>query len=292
MTNPFSSIEVEQAKKYFKGKDPEFLRTSDNVKLAYYPFVSNQPKKVIVFYHGGGAWSMAMYQLMAKQICQSHPVAVYLVDIRGHGNSEGSRGDAPSSQRIWDDVDDILSFIENRHKGTPIILAGHSSGAGLIINYLAQSKNSIVERCIFISPFLGDDTDINIKHSEADKSFINKVKNLVLILHVLSGKRLFKHTPSVYFNYGNLRESDPLLLHYYTCAMALAVFPRNIQEILSNIKIPCSIFIGENDECFNPKRMVELTKNINSDIHPIAKVVPGANHLSIVLKVPELFNEH
>src|SRR5205807_1814406 len=167
---------------------------------------------------------------------------VYLFDIRGHGRSEGPRGDAPSSKQVFDDVDTACDFVRKQHPGCPLYLAGHSSGAGLLINYAANSKKQNVDGYIFLAPFLGSDAGTDIKYEEKEKDFVHKAKGWALIGHALSKGVLFAHTPAVFFNYSALQKNDPLLLSYYTCAMAFAVFPHNAKELLTKISAPCALF--------------------------------------------------
>lgn len=140
MVQPFSFKEVTEATANFNMKAPAYLNAYDKIQLAFYSFVPQSSKAVIVFYHGGGAWSKAMYQLMAQETSFNHNMAVYLFDIRGHGHSQGVRGDAPSPLHVWNDIDVAMDFVKKKHVGIPVFLAGHSSGCGLIINYISQTK--------------------------------------------------------------------------------------------------------------------------------------------------------
>ena len=100
--SPFSFSEIlapaeEQAK-----PEPVKIKASDGVELAVFIY---EPKKsadiALVFYHGGGAYSGAGYQYMARGLADQFGITVYLPDIRGHGVSGGSRGDAPSKEQVW-----------------------------------------------------------------------------------------------------------------------------------------------------------------------------------------------
>ena len=290
MNQPFSFTEIEQATKDFKEVTPNYFIATDSTNLAYYRFALQSSKAIILFYHGGGAWSKSMYQLMAQQTAYNYNMGGYLFDIRGHGHSEGTRGDATSSKRVLDDITDTINFIVAKYPKIPLLLAGHSSGAGLILNYLAQTKECRANGCIFLAPFLGVDAKKDIEYHEQKKQFVNKVHVWALVMHSLSGGRLFKHIPAVYFNYGELNKKDPLLLHYYTCAMATAVFPRNVKATLAKCQQPCAFFIGEEDELFEPDKIIAY-REYCANRHLVARIIPDANHLSIVIKAPELFAE-
>ena len=291
MHEPFSIKEVVVATQNFSPREPAFLTASDGIKLGFYPFVPEQPRAAIISYHGGGAWTKPMYQLMGDESAKRHAFAMYLFDIRGHGHSTGARGDAPSSKQVWDDIDAAFDFVKKKHPNLPIFLAGHSSGAGLIINYGAHTQEQKADGYIFIAPFLGTDAGTDIKYPEPEKAFVSKARGWALIGHGLSKGALFAHTPAVFFNYSDLQKSDPLLLSYYTSAMSFAVFPHNVKELISKINKPCALFIGKQDERFDPAKVVAYKEFFQNKEKAIAKIVPDANHLSIVLQAPSLFDE-
>jgi pimeloyl-ACP methyl ester carboxylesterase len=111
-----------------------------------------------------------------------------------------------------------------------------------------------------------------------------------LITHALTGGWLFAHTPAVFFNYASVNKTNPLMLAYYTCAMAAAVFPRDAKSILTNISKPCGLFIGQNDERFDPSKVIAYQEFLHNK-QSTAAIIPEANHLSIVLKAPALFEK-
>ncbi|MEC0174123.1 hypothetical protein P4H83_04455 [Paenibacillus favisporus] len=49
---------------------------------------------MVLFYHGSGANSGAGYEPIGEQLSQNYGIAAFLPDIRGHGLSDGPRGDA------------------------------------------------------------------------------------------------------------------------------------------------------------------------------------------------------
>jgi acylglycerol lipase len=61
--------------------------------------------------------------------------AVHAIDLRGHGRSDGARGDTRFAPAMGD-VDRLLADCAERHPGTPLFLYGHSLGALLALDYL------------------------------------------------------------------------------------------------------------------------------------------------------------
>jgi pimeloyl-ACP methyl ester carboxylesterase len=270
-------------------KKPEFIKSFDGTNLAYYSFVPGQAKAAIIFYHGGGIWSASIYQHMAQQLAERYSIATYLFDIRGHGNSQGKRGDAPSSESVWKDIDVAIKEMKLRYPDLPIFLAGHSSGAGLILNYGNWKKNPDIQGYLLLSPYLGDDS----KTVREDQRLVTKVRSWIFMLQGLTGLNLFNNTAAVFFNYPEwLKKLDPHVLSYYTTAMAKATAPYHAKEIFAQLNRPFALFVGDQDEQFYPDKVIAFKEDATKvKGKSIAEIVPHETHLSIILKAPELFNE-
>ncbi len=151
---PFSFRELQESGRY----DPAPVNTlaaDDGVLLSYRSYVPADPNSVVLFYHGGGAHSGAGYRHPTAGLQQRFRAAVYTPDLRGHGASEGPRGDAPTPLQVWADVTTFIRYLRAEHPRLPLFLGGHSSGAGLTLNYTAQKAREQVEGYVFLSPHFG-----------------------------------------------------------------------------------------------------------------------------------------
>ena len=79
--------------------------------------------------------------------------ALVVMDLFGHGRTEGKRGHVKSYQLLMDQVDLMLEKAEENFPGIPRILYGHSMGGNLAINY-AISKDPPISALIASSPWL------------------------------------------------------------------------------------------------------------------------------------------
>ncbi|MGQ9788995.1 MAG: lysophospholipase [Candidatus Hadarchaeaceae archaeon] len=79
--------------------------------------------------------------------------AVTVFDLRGHGRSEGKRGDFPSYETVMDDIRLVLGEIAAGHPGEPGFLYGHSMGGNLVLNYALRHKPALTG-VIASSPWL------------------------------------------------------------------------------------------------------------------------------------------
>lgn len=114
---------------------------------------SDQFTKIIVMYHGGGVHSHAGYQVTAAQKCQAD-IAVCLVDIREHGQSKTTQP-IRFCHEIWEDVDHVLTALKQDFPTVQFELWGHSSGAGMLLNYLTihQPKHAIQQFTLLVPEF-------------------------------------------------------------------------------------------------------------------------------------------
>jgi len=85
--------------------------------------------------HGITAYS-GPYEMFGEAISKAGFTAVGL-DLRGHGLSDGIRGDYPSKERLISDLVETISYLK-KHYSTLLIL-GHSLG---VLTALITKKNS------------------------------------------------------------------------------------------------------------------------------------------------------
>lgn len=283
---PFSLKEV-QSIPDFALAAPQFLAASDGVQLAYYPFANDDNTAITILYAGAGLYGNKAYQWVAKTLNNDHNIGCYMVDLRGHGHSHGERGDAPSIERVWQDVAEMVQFVKQKHPDKPLYLVGHSSGAGMIINYAAQAAHHKEDGYIFLAPFFGPKSNTDKKHEHPDQRFIKSVRPWIYVLAMMFPNSWFVHCKALFFNYSNeLLQQDPLILPYYTFAMSCATTPYDIEHLLPKLKKPTSIYIGAQDEQFIPEAVIAYKNLIPAPAH--VKIIPGAMHISILVNAPTL----
>lgn len=273
-----------------KTQAPNFIKASDNIDLAYYSFLPTQPDAVMIFYHGSGFWSDQLCQYMAQGMAQKLNVGTYLFDIRGHGNSQGDRGDAPSAEQVWQDVSSAIDFVHQKHPTSKIILGGHSSGAGLILNYNLFKQHPAVSSYLFLAPFLGSQSNTFYQHTDPEEQFAKDISLFRIIAHSLTGGFLFAHSPVIYFNYPEeQRRNDPHILEYHTNTITHAISPYDAHALFAKLDKPFTMLIGADDEQFIPEKVIAFHDDaVLVKDRSISQIVLGATHLSVVHQAPEL----
>ncbi|MHA1271727.1 MAG: alpha/beta fold hydrolase [Candidatus Helarchaeota archaeon] len=114
----------------------DFFYADDGVKLFYRYYIPPKIEKIIIVAHGAGG-NGDYYILLADQVFNEN-IAVYVMDYRGHGYSEGKKGDIKKFENILNDFDKFIILVKQQHPKIPIFLFGESMGAPVIINYLSN----------------------------------------------------------------------------------------------------------------------------------------------------------
>ncbi len=262
---------------------PEWIKATDGVRLALFPFPAKRSHSTLLLIHGGGAHSAAGYGQLATEL-QNEGVSVYLLDLRGHGRSDGERGDTPSVEQMMQDLSIAIKKIQSINYGPKIILGGHSSGGGLVLNYSAWESRESVDGYIFLSPEFGYQS--NTERSGREEFAI--VRTWVFILNAISGGSLLGHTRAVTLQYPEyILKEDPLLINKLTCNMALALTPANPHEQFASLDRPFALFVGEEDELFDPEALIQYGQLPSLMVRQFSmtRVLPGKKHLSILMEM-------
>jgi len=254
---------------------PEKFTSYDNAEIAYYRFTATNPTARLIFLHGGGAHSKMGYFPLAGKLANEFAVETILMDIRGHGFSEGNRGDCPHTDSVYKDISQLIKLVRDN---LPVYLGGHSSGGGLVLNYSSWAQKEKPDGYFFVSPELG----YKSKTEKPGRTPFAKVKLGPFIINGMTGGKLEQHSFAVSFNYPDeIISANPLIVKNITVNMANALTPPNPVKQFQDIHEPVGLYIGENDELFDISKVmdyVHLVKNKNVK----SKVIENENHLSIL----------
>ncbi|CDG22320.1 protein of unknown function [Xenorhabdus poinarii G6] len=123
-----------------------------------------------------------------------------LVDIRGHGNSIGDKGTVSRPAIVWCDVDRIITELKTHFPAIRLHLLGHSSGAGMLINYFTQHKPAHkIDSLVLLAPELGPFAT-GVHRSNSLGRFAD-ARQWPFMINALSGGVLFGHYPAVQLNF-------------------------------------------------------------------------------------------
>jgi acylglycerol lipase len=274
-----SKLDVVELRKSFT--DPhELVHTSDNKVL----FVRRWNPKVagdtaILIFHGVTAHSGPYGPLIAEQLSAAG-FAVFGLDLRGHGLSDGTRGDYPGRERFIKDLTETVTFLKTKSK--KLVALGHSLGA---LSAIVATNNSPkeIEGLILLSAAK------QIKPGAYPKPKLSAIFKSLIAIALLRG------TPLIEYRRGGMRGvDDPLFNFKYSARFYSTLYGTgalkvsrmfssgslespNLQLDPDVLQSPLLLGIGDQDELFS----VDSTRAFYESIPSSSKefmVIPGGHH--------------
>ena len=121
-------------------------------KIVYSSFIPSKTSQQFVVVHGFSE-HMRCYYEVAEELSETG-VAVHLMDLPGHGLSDGVRGHIGRFQQFRDTVDLLMKSNPQYLKTKPTFLFGHSLGGLIAASYYIQNRPPI-KGLILSSPLMG-----------------------------------------------------------------------------------------------------------------------------------------
>jgi alpha-beta hydrolase superfamily lysophospholipase len=243
----------------------------------YYQFrvPGKTPKAILLVVHGfaehGGRYgNFADYFL-------SRGYGIYTFDLRGHGKSDGLRGYTDRFSDFVDDLEIFRDLVQNRHRGVPLFLVGHSAGGtisaaysvshqtgfcGLVLSGALLSPPSDVPAVTILAARLLSRFAPRTGLYSLEAEFVSRDKSVVYA---------YVHDPLVYHGKVRARFGVELM-------DAMAMVRRRMAEIRS----PVLVMHGDADRLSDPEGSQTLFSGTGSADKTL-KLYPGFYH--------EIFNE-
>lgn len=236
--------------------------------------------QLLVVYHGGGASSTG-YEVLARQHTLSGQTAVCLVDIRGHGRSCGVRGSADSPKQIWRDVDTVLAYLRELFPQLTIRLLGHSSGAGMLLNYCTRhTPQHPISHLTLLAPEFGPFAPPQLRKNARNDFATAKVWPFVI--NAMSGGLLLGNYYAITLHYpAAVIAQTPDIVSRYNVNMANALTPRHPAKQLAALSLPTTVVLAEQDELFDAEEVVRF-EGVRGNKHIKVKVIESAGHLTCI----------
>ncbi len=207
---------------------------------------TGKPKAVCLLVHGLGEHS-GRYERLAQDLT-SHGFLVRAMDHRGHGRSEGQRGDCRSIDQLVGDLHRFVEAAVQENRDLPRVVIGHSLG-GLIALYYAARHPQTIRAVAVSSPALA----LAQEPAIAKKALVHGLARIAPPTPVPNGVNpsALSHDPAVVERY----LTDPLVHRVVTarCAVALQRAMRQALELAPRISIPCLILQAGSDLICDPE---------------------------------------
>ncbi len=247
-------------------KPHDLIPASDGKTLFLHkwePSVSSNTATII--FHGITAYSGA-YDTLGTPLADAG-FSTYGFDLRGHGLSDGIRGDYPSKTRLQNDISECINFV--KAKGfSKVVLLGSSLGNVVVSEAIAYCKDQI-DGLIFLS--IGRSITPG---AFPEMSTGEKLKTI--------GKMIFAYRRPVieYKREGMSGTDDPLFNFKYSPRflniLSAERFMKKFQ-FPERLNLPVLVGIGEEDEIFTTDAARAFFDEVPSE-HKSFQVIPGAKH--------------
>lgn len=128
------------------------LISKDGLKLHLTTNQVSNPIAGVLIVHGFGE-HIGRYDHVYSAF-EKEKIAIYGMDLRGHGKSEGKKGHARSYELLMDDIEELMKSFRADHNDLPMFLYGHSMGGNLVANFVIRKKTNELAGFILSSPWL------------------------------------------------------------------------------------------------------------------------------------------
>jgi acylglycerol lipase len=261
-------------------KEPhDLIRTSDGMTLFLRRWdPPAAPSASILVLHGITAYSRPYGPILAEELARAG-YRVYGLDLRGHGLSDGRRGDIPSEARLVSDLQETLAFVKAR--SPKLVLLGHSLGVLLAVRAVNSSPDPI-DGLVLLSAAR------NVRTGVYPKPSGSALFKILLGVTFLRGRPLIEYRRS-----GMTGVDDPLFNFRYSArfmstlygagALTVArmfregVFDSPNLMFSRKLSVPLFVGVGEQDELFSVEAARAFFDGIDCDRKEFA-VIPGARH--------------
>jgi alpha-beta hydrolase superfamily lysophospholipase len=198
-----------------------------------------KPRGVLVICHGVNSHG-GQYAWPAEQFVKSG-LAVYALDLRGRGKSEGERFYVEDVADYVGDVSGTIAIAKSRHPGLALFLLGHSAGGVVSASYTLDNQAEL-------AGFICESFAFQVPAPGFALAAIKAVSHVAPRLPVLTLKNDdFSRDP----NAVAALNSDPLIAHEVQPAITVAALVRadeRLREEFPQITIPVFIMHGTEDK--------------------------------------------
>lgn len=235
-------------------------------------------RAILIIVHGFGEHSGRYMNVINTLIPEN--IAIYALDHRGHGKSEGKENYINHFSDYFADLETFEKMVLDEHPETPIFMLGHSMGSLIAAHYMANNDhqdryNSLILSgtgadfgpginglTLFLARVLSVIAPKLMIPSNLDPNFISRDQEVV---------DTYINDPLVHFDKISSRLAREMMKH--TASMKTAA---------SKITIPTLIQIGSEDDTFAPDSRKPLLDALNTEEKEL-KVYEGYRH--------EVYNE-
>jgi acylglycerol lipase len=255
-------------------REESTFQNDDGSKIYYQAFrPKSGSKKVLVVHHGFGEHGGRYLNLVEALANKGY--AIYLLDARGHGRSDGRRGVVNHVSDFFADLKKLIEIAKQKEGVKKVTLMGHSMGAVIAFLFTGADNNQDdLDALITSGIAIKVQTDLVMELKKGVGGFLAKVLPTLTIPAGLDVNML-SHDKSVVEAYTN----DPLV--HGNISAYLGDFLLNCYELALNtagrIRVPIYMFHGKEDKIATPAGTVDAFERVASADKTI-KLFDGLYH--------------
>ena len=216
----------------------------------------SKPRGVIVLVHGFNSHSG--YYLWAAEQLSASGLAVYALDLRGRGKSDGERYYVEKFAEYQADVDLIVNRARSQEPGLPMFMLGHSAGGVIACNYVLDHQP-------LFAGLVCESFAYQVPAPDFALSVLKGLSHLAPHAHVLKLKKEdFSRDPKV----TQALLNDPLLANEVQPTKTVAEMVRADERLKRDFhlfSVPLLIIHGTKDTVTRPEGSKEFYSNAGSN---------------------------
>ena len=225
-------------------------------RIYWQGWIPEAPIGAVVIAHGVAEHG-GRYAYVAEKLNDAG-YAVYAIDHRGHGKSEGGRSNIDRIDGVVADLHTLIGVAFDKHPDRPVFLLGHSMGALISLQYLSGSPADLHGAVVIAPPV---DVAVGTALERAAAPILSRIVPSFGVLKLDS--EFVSRDPDVVARY----DSDPLnyrgKLPARTGAEILST-AQNLPNRLGNLTLPLLVLQGTDDKLVSPVSATIVEENVGS----------------------------
>lgn len=223
-------------------------------KIRFASYIPQKTEMQLVIVHGF-AEHMRCYTEVARGLA-ADGIAVHLMDLPGHGLSDGPRGHIDDFREYLDDVHLFFHSYPHFLKTKPTFLLGHSLG-GLIACHYCLAYKPKIKGLILTSPLTGFESLLSVFVTIVAKAIARK--DPAFLIPKPSGEASLSRDPAKWERYRN----DPYRLRTISPNLYLSMIQRSrqLQERAAELSLPLLVFYSALDQLVSPAAINRFFRN-------------------------------
>ena len=252
------------------GASEERVRSAGGVNIIVRSWrPAAKPRGIVMIVPGFNSHS-GYYFWVAEQLVAGLGVAVYAVDLRGRGKSEGERFYVQKFADYMKDVEEMAELAKSREQGLPLFVLGHSAGGVVSCLYALDHQREL-------AGLICESFAFEVPAPDFALTVFKGLAHLAPHTHVLHLKNEdFSRDPDVVAQ----MNADPLIAHETQPTQTLAEMVRADERLKSAfplVTLPVLILHGTRDKATKPSGSQHFFEQVGSTDKTL-KLYEGAYH--------------